>query len=117
MIYIIEILFTDTTFTAEINENIDLTWRTSFSYDHTFHVMIPTREILFSVLFGSLITNKDTRKYEFDNMPQDLRSINITVMSVKQRDAGLYGSVDDDGFMNGCCVLVVTSMVHVSVSY
>ncbi|CAC5373118.1 unnamed protein product [Mytilus coruscus] len=102
---------TNTTFTAAIDENVALTWRTSFSYDHIFYVMKPTRGILFGVHFGSLISNnKDQEKYKFDNMPQDVRSINITVMSVKQTDAGLYGSVDDyERNVIGCCVLVVTT--------
>ncbi|XP_052059593.1 uncharacterized protein LOC127700214 isoform X1 [Mytilus californianus] len=103
---------TNTTFTAEIDENVALTWRTSFSYDDIFYVTKHTRRILFGVYFGSRLVNnkKDQEKYKFDNMPQDERFINITVISVKQTDAGLYGSVDDyERNAIGCCVLVVTT--------
>lgn len=113
---IIELLFTDTTFTAEIDENVALSWRTGFSNDDVFVVTTPAKELLFQVVFGSFVTNTDFRgKYKFDDMLQDEHFINFTVMSVDHTDAGLYVSVDEiDENIDGCCVLVVTSMISVS---
>ncbi|XP_071173537.1 cell adhesion molecule CEACAM1-like isoform X2 [Mytilus edulis] len=99
---------TNKTFTAEIYENVAITWRT---FSDIYAVTTPTKSVIYAVQLGSLISNsKEMSKYKFDQSTTDVSSINITVISVKQIDAGLYGSVDAGSVdVKGCCVLVVTT--------
>ncbi|XP_071173898.1 protein turtle homolog B-like [Mytilus edulis] len=100
---------TNTTVTADINENVSLIWRTSFNNDNSFTVQQNNRSnIIYTAHFGTISVNSKTNNYKFDNMTKDISRINITVISVRKTDAGLYRTVDDNYAVDGCCLLVVT---------
>lgn len=110
------IIFTDTKFTAEIDENVTLSWRTSLTL---FNEVRGPTDTLFQVQFGTIIPNFSKTKYIFDT-PDDWTLnesiLNITVMNVKKTDAGLYGLFDLRN-RSRCCILVVTSMISISISH
>ncbi|CAC5401518.1 unnamed protein product [Mytilus coruscus] len=101
---------TNTTFTAAIDGNVTLSWRTSLT--DFFVVMEPTGIPIYVVHGESIISNIVGTKFKYDVMTLDVSTINIIVMSVMKTDAGLYQSIEDgyrDMEANGCCVLVVTT--------
>lgn len=63
---------------------------------------------------NAIIPNTGGTKFKFDVKTPDASTINITVSTVTKADAGLYRSSENyyrDMNNNGCCVLVVTSMI------
>ncbi|XP_052062961.1 neural cell adhesion molecule 1-like isoform X2 [Mytilus californianus] len=98
---------TNKTFTADINQNIALSWTTSLT--DFFNVRPPrSSDVIYQVQGGSIISNFEDRKYIFDKMTQDVKAINITVIRVNMTDAGLY-SAETGGNVDGCCLLIVTT--------
>ncbi|CAC5416363.1 unnamed protein product [Mytilus coruscus] len=98
---------TNKTFTADINENVALSWTTSLT--DFFSVLPPVRKpIIYEVQEDTITSNSKVRKYIFDNMTRDVKAINITVMRVNAIDAGLY-SAESGGNVDGCCLLIVTT--------
>lgn len=112
------ILFTNTTFTADIGDNVTLSWTTSLT--EFYDVFGPTGPPIHSVQFNLIVPHTDGTKYKYSKMrSRDVNSINITVMNVMKTDAGQYRSKGHrfrDMIDNGCCVLVVTSMISFSIS-
>ncbi|CAC5374222.1 unnamed protein product [Mytilus coruscus] len=97
----------DITFTAEIGENVALSWRTSFTKDNDFAVMVQ-KIVVYTANFGNIITNFKNKKYKFVNETKDISTINITIIRVETTDAALYKSVDGSK-VDGCCLLVLTT--------
>ncbi|XP_052062856.1 nephrin-like [Mytilus californianus] len=98
---------TNTTVTAEIEENVELSWRTGFTDNSAISVYAPTK-LIYAVQFGTLIHNSDKKKYKLGEKSKDVSTINITIIRVETTDAGLYRSRDDLN-VNRCCLLVVTT--------
>ncbi|XP_076111618.1 uncharacterized protein LOC143079875 [Mytilus galloprovincialis] len=100
---------TNNTFTAGINQNVSLTWTTSFT--DFFSAIAPVKsKVIYVVTGGSLSSNYENGKYIFDKMTRDVKAINITVIRVKKTDAGLYRSEDEaTKHVYGCCLLIVTA--------
>lgn len=106
------IIFTDKTFTADINQNVTLSWTTSLT--ELFNVHPPFNStIIYNVhIGGTIILNSNGGKYIFEDNPKDVKAINITVIHVNKIDAGLYSAKDDStGNVNGCCLLIVASKI------
>lgn len=104
-------MFSDNSFTADINENIELSWTTSMT-DY-FVVMSPKFKIIYLVQGNYIISNSIMKKYIYDQMSMNVSAIKITVNRVNKADAGLYisraNSVED--MVDGCCLLIVTSTI------
>ncbi|CAG2227485.1 unnamed protein product [Mytilus edulis] len=101
----------DKTFTADIDDNVVLSWTTSMT--EQFDVMEPYKSnIIYSVQFDKMISpNFREGKYLYDKTTNDVKALNITVMGVNKADAGIYRA---DGSTNkivdGCCLLIITSV-------
>ncbi|CAC5424010.1 unnamed protein product [Mytilus coruscus] len=102
---------TNYTFTADIKENVALSWTTKLT--DIFKVMSPiVSSIIYEVQFYSIISNSAMEKYIFDVMTKNLSAINITVIRVNRADAGLYSTETywrRENIVDGCCLLIVTS--------
>ncbi|CAC5402594.1 unnamed protein product [Mytilus coruscus] len=99
---------TNNSFTADINENIVLSWTTSMT---DFFMVKSPKNVIYHVQGYTIISNYKMEKYIFDEMSKDLSAINITVIRVNKTDAGLYSSGNDwrVDMVDGCCLLIVTS--------
>ncbi|CAG2247555.1 unnamed protein product [Mytilus edulis] len=83
---------TNKTFTADINQNVTLSWTTSLT--ELFNVHPPFNStIIYNVhIGGTIILNSKGGKYIFEDNPKDVKAINITVIHVNKIDAGLYSA-------------------------
>ncbi|CAC5416360.1 unnamed protein product [Mytilus coruscus] len=98
---------TNKIFTADINQDVALSWTTSLT--DFFRVLPPVSSpVIYEVQGGAILSNSEDGKYIFDKMIQDVRAINITVNRVNTIDAGLYRA-ETDGNVDGCCLLIVTT--------
>ncbi|VDI01159.1 Hypothetical predicted protein, partial [Mytilus galloprovincialis] len=97
---------TNKIFTADINQNVTLSWTTSLT--DFFSVRSASSEYIYDVQGGSIIRNLKDSKYIFDFMTQNVKDINITVIRVNTTDAGLY-SAETGGKVDTCCLLIVTA--------
>ncbi|CAG2242239.1 unnamed protein product [Mytilus edulis] len=99
---------TDNSFTADIHENIELSWTTSMT---DFFVVMSPKQIIYFAQGNYIISNSIMKKYIYDQMSMNVSAIKITVNRVNKADAGLYISRADsnEDMVDGCCLLIVTS--------
>ncbi|XP_071173897.1 cell adhesion molecule CEACAM5-like [Mytilus edulis] len=101
---------TNKTFTADINQNVTLSWTTSLTEFFNVHPPFNSTIIYNVHIGGTIILNYKGGKYIFEDNPKDVKAINITVIHVNKIDAGLYSAKDDStGNVNGCCLLIVAT--------
>ncbi|CAC5392017.1 unnamed protein product [Mytilus coruscus] len=101
----------DTTVTANIDENVTLSWTTGLTNKNYVEIKSPKSKLIFSKQYeGEIISNTKGEKYKFDEHSTDLNTINITVIHLDKADAGLYHAYDvDKETVDGCCLLVATT--------
>ena len=77
-----------------------------------FYSVLPpsNSSVIYEVEASSIQNSSKVGKYIFDQTTTNLTVINITVTHVNETDAGLYTAVKD-GIVDGCCLLIVTSMI------
>ncbi|CAC5374234.1 unnamed protein product [Mytilus coruscus] len=73
-----------------------------------FNIQSPSSALIYEVQTGDVIGNFNKDKYVVNSETNDIKAINITVLHVDEKDAGLYRAEDHNHNVNGCCFLVVT---------
>ncbi|VDI04345.1 Hypothetical predicted protein [Mytilus galloprovincialis] len=97
---------TNSIFTGDINEDVSLSWTTSMT--DFFYIQSPSSALIYQVSGGVFVGNNDKEKHVVNSKTIDIKAINITVLHVDEKDAGLYRAEDINKNVEGCCLLVVT---------
>lgn len=102
-------IFSDSIFTGDINEDVSLSWTTSMT--DFFYIQSPSSALIYQVSGGVFVGNNNKEKHVVNSKTIDIKAINITVLHVDEKDAGLYRAEDINKNVEGCCLLVVTGMM------